>query len=173
MLKEQSWLIPFLIFPTRETEPAKWYFFPSASKNLLLLPLYTSHYHPVLSKSHFAAPSEGKSIFWKISCHSVVFTGSLYHFSKIHFISVPFECFCLSHRTEMAVLFRICVIHAYWVTSNLLHRNVFYIPDCEDCTLKAVSVYLVVSHCLGLGAYGLWTLHLFNFCTRSRIRIMY
>ena len=84
MLKEQSWLIPFLIFPTRETEPAKRYFFPSASKNLLFLPLYTSHYHSVLSKSHFAAPSEGKSIFWKISCHSVVFTGSLYHFSKIH-----------------------------------------------------------------------------------------
>lgn len=102
LLKEQSWLTPFLIFPTGETEPAKPIPFPSASKNLLFPRLHTYHDHSVLSKSHFLAPSEGKNIFQKISYHSGVLIGS------VIYISVPFGCFCMFHSTEMEV-FRVNV----------------------------------------------------------------
>ena len=140
MLKEQSWLIPFLIFPTRETEPAKQHFFLLLQRIFYFFPCT----HPLITlsfPSHILLLLQKVKVFFEKYHITLLYSLAVYTISlRLTCISTPFECFCLSHRTEMVVLFRICVMNAYWVTSNLLHRNVFCIPDCENCTIKAVSM---------------------------------
>lgn len=171
-MKEQSWLIPFHFFHQETGVSQSSYFFLLLQRICCFFPYTTSHYFTLSFPSHIWPPVVAAYFFFKISCHSV-FTGSLYHFLLRFTLSSNYLNASVFSLNQMAVLFRICVIHAYWVTSNSATGTFSYIPDCKDCTLKAVFRGLCSCPPLGLGAYGLWTLHLFNFCTRSRIMIMY